>query len=161
MKTVKTPTKNEVQPIASAKSKVKMTTDTAKYNADGSLESLSATYPVDSGRNGTDISEDPPTVSAISATRADAWDEVNTLRRALKENSRGYLASTAAVVISCCFLVSIAVGSLLAMPVVMVVATYDSLQRFFNSRKAAKESTTGATIAAELGLRVVSSSEVE
>ena len=143
MKVIETTANNEVQPIASPKSKVETTTNTAKHNV------------VNSKRVGTGITENPPMPST------DAWDEVNTLRRALKENSRGYLASTAAVVISCCFLVSIAVGSLLAMPVVMVVATYDSLQRFFKSRKAAQESTTGATIAAELGLRVVSSSEVE
>ena len=104
----------------------------AKYNTDGTLASLSIPM--------------PPGYGGVEPPRRDAWDEVNTLRRALKENSRGYLASTAAVVISCCFLVSIAAGSLLAMPVVAVVATYDSLQRFFKGRKATKESKADSCV---------------
>lgn len=184
---------NEVQPIASAKSKVEMNTDTAKYNADGSLASLSATYPVDTGdttdtatydadgrlaslsstypvdseRVGTGITENPPTVSAIPAPRADTWDEVNTFRKALKENARGYLAVSASVVVGTCFLVSILAGTILAMPVVFVVSTYDHLHKFFTNRSHKKAAAETAGLVTEKAgpagsnLRVVRSSESE
>jgi hypothetical protein len=193
---------NEVQPVALAKAKVEMTTDTAKYNADGSLASLSATYPVDTGdttdtatydadgrlaslsstypvdseRVGTGITETPPkkhgrltggAVSAITEPRADTWDEVNTFRKALKENARGYLAVSASVVVGTCFLVSILAGTILASPVIFVVSTYDHLHKFFTNRKRKKAATETAGLVTEKAgpagsnLRVVRSSEGE
>ena len=190
---------NEVQPVALAKAKVEMTTDTAKYNADGSLASLSATYPpdttdtatyaadgrlaslsstypVDSERVGTGITETPPkkhgrliggAVSAITEPRADTWDEVNTFRKALKENARGYLAVSASVVVGTCFLVSILAGTILASPVILVVSTYDHLHKFFTNRKRKKAAAETAGLVTEKAgpassnLRVVRSSESE
>jgi hypothetical protein len=128
------------------------TTDTAKYNADGSLASLSATYPVDSERDGTVISEDPPTVAAIPV-RTDIWDEMSALRKALKANSRGYLAQIAALTIGFCFFVSVLVGTVVAMPVIVLVSVWDQLRKFFTDRKATKEAASN--------LRVVQSGEGE
>jgi hypothetical protein len=143
------------------------TTDTATYAADGRLASLSSTYPVDSERVGTGITENPPTVSAIPVPRADTWDEVNTFRKALKENARGYLAVSASVVVGTCFLVSILAGTILASPVIFVVSTYDHLHKFFTNRKRKKAAAETAGLVTEKAgpassnLRVVRSSESE
>ena len=170
--TATTTNENVVPPIASVKSKVAMTTDTAKYdangnlaslsatypddigdttdtakyNADGSLASLSSTYPVDSERSGTAISEDPPTVSAIPASRKDVWDEMSALRTALKANSHGYLAKALVLTIGFCCFVSVLAGTVLAMPVIAVVAAYDRARKFFTDRKATKEAASKLSI---------------
>ena len=152
--TATTTNENAVPSIASAKSKVGMTTDTAKYNADGSLASLSSTYPVDSARTGTDISEDPPTVSAIPAPRKDVWEEMSALRKALKASLHGgYLTKALVLTISSCCFVSVIIGAILAIPVIALVAAYDQVRSFFAKRKAAKEAASN--------LRVVQSGEVE
>ena len=155
--TATTTNENVVPSIASAKSKVAMTTDTAKYNADGSLASLSSTYPVDSARTGTDISEDPPTVSAIPASRKDVWDEMSALRTALKANSRGYLAKALVLTIGFCCFVSVLAGTVLAMPVIAILAAYDQVRSFFAKRKEAKEAAARHASV----LSAVPSSEVE
>jgi len=124
----------------------KMTTDKATYNADGSLASLASTYSLEDPRGGADIPETPVPCD-------DAWDDVNLLRKALKVNSRGYLATTAAVVIGACFLASVAVGTVLAMPVVVLVTTWKRVNKLLLRRTAKKEATSN--------LRVVPGSEGE
>jgi hypothetical protein len=131
---------------------VEMTPVAAKYTADGSLASLSSTHPVDSERDGAVISEDPPTVPAIPV-RTDIWDEMSALRKDLKANSRGYLAKTLALTIGFCCFVSVLVGTVLAMPVIVLVSVWDQLRKFFTDRKATKK------VASDL--RVVRGSEGE
>ena len=72
----------------------------------------------------------------------DVWDEVNMLRKTLKANSRGYLAHAVALIIGACFLISVVVGTGLAMPLVVVVAAYDHACKFFSKRKEEKKSTS-------------------
>lgn len=109
----------------------KMTTDKATYNADGSLASLASTYSLEDPRGGADIPETP-------VPRDDAWDDVNLLRKALKLNSHGYLATTAAAVIGACFLASVAAGTVLAMPVVVLVTTWKQVHKLILHRMAKK-----------------------
>ena len=107
----------------------------------------------------TDISEDPPTVSAIPTSRTkynatstvdpntmkraagstDVWDEMSALRKALKANSRGYIAKVVVLTIGFCFFVSVLAGTVLAMPVIVLVSVWDQLRKFFTERKATKE----------------------
>lgn len=69
------------------------------------------------------------------AKTTDVWDEVNTFRKALTVNSRGYLATSAALVIGACFMVSLVVGAVLAMPVVALITTGDQVRKFLVRRK--------------------------
>jgi hypothetical protein len=84
---------------------------------------------------------------------ADAWDDVNLLRKALIVNSRGYLATSAALLIGACFLVSIVVGAGLAMPVIALIAAYDQVHKFIANRVASKKTVSD--------LRLVTGSEGE
>ena len=72
----------------------------------------------------------------------DMWDEVNTFRKVLKENSQGYLVVTASFVVGGCFLVSIVAGSILAMPAIAAVCGWDQLRKFMGKRAANKSSET-------------------
>ena len=154
-----TTNENVVPAIASVKSKTGMTEDKPKYNADGGLASLSTPNPPVLATN--------PTVSEIPVPVADTWDEVNKFRKALKENARGYLAVSASAVVGTCFLVSILAGTILAMPVVFIVSTYDHLHKFFTNRSRKKAATVKDNLVsvntgpADSNLRVVRSSEVE
>lgn len=77
---------------------------------------------------------------------ADAWDDVNLLRKALIVNSRGYLATSAALLIGACFLVSIVVGVGLAMPVIALIAAYDQVHKFWTRRSTSKETVSNLSI---------------
>ncbi len=68
--------------------------------------------------------------SPKKAKKTDAWDEVNTFRKALTSNSHGYLATTAALVIGACFMVSLVVGAGLAMPVIAALSAYHNISKY-------------------------------
>ena len=82
------------------------------------------------------------TVASEDDAWDDAWDDVNLLRKALKVNSHGYLAMTAASVIGACFLASVAVGTVLAMPMVVLVTTWKQVHKLILHRMAKKEATS-------------------
>ena len=76
----------------------------------------------------------------------DAWNDVNLLRKALKVNSHGYLATVAASVIGACFLASVAVGTVLAMPVVVLVTTWRQVHKLILHRMAKKAATSNLCV---------------